>query len=177
MYKFGEARILSGIARALGDTQWTVVMIADHDEEIAMQRKYPKWNHAHKIKIQPHPFARLLAKIAHGYATAEWGLGAFTPLNCDIIRGLSDDYFYTVGGTWDIAPSILGGDHATDLSIEFTSSDRALIRVDIRLFSAVSTPSYHVIAGIIDLKCEQHISAFEKHRFDGRIKETPLLLL
>jgi HNH endonuclease len=143
-YKFSQARILSGLPRLLDDMSWSAAVLASHDEELAMRRKYPEWDKTHRIVARPYPFARLLAKIAHGYAVAEYGtsrLDAFTPLTTDIILGQSDDYFYTVGGSWDIHPAIPGGDHITDISVRFVAPNRALLIIDIRLFSQIETPN------------------------------------
>jgi hypothetical protein len=172
LYKFDEARILNGLGPGADDLRWTMVLLASHDEEIAMRHKYPQWDGTHRIKVQPYPFARLLAKIGHGYATAELGIDAFTPLTCDLIRGLSDDYFYTVGGSWDIPPPV-NRNHITDISIKVVNPGRALLRVDIRLFPTVGTPIYHVIAGEIDFQRPDQPSAFERHRLNGRIKIVP----
>lgn len=174
LYKFGEARILNGLPPGSDHLRWTMVILADHDAEMAMQHEYPEWDKQHRLKAQPHEFARLLAKIAYGYIAAELGMGAFKPLVLDIILGESDDYFYTVGGTWDIEPVVPNGDHKTDIRIKFIDTHRALIIVDIRLFSATETPSYHVVVGLIDLKNPEHVRAFEKHRLEGKIVASPL---
>lgn len=174
MYKFGEARILSGLGPGADDLRWTIVVLTNRGEEMEMQRKYQSWDKRHGLKPQPYPFARLLAKIAYGYVVAEYGLGAFAPLVTDIILGRSDDYFYTVGGSWDIAPAIPGGDHVTNITVRGVGWNRALIIVDIRLFSAVETPSYHVVVGEIDRKNPEHVVTFEKHRLGGKIVQVPL---
>ena len=112
MYKFGEARILAGLPPGLGDDQrWTMVMLSSHDEEMAMQQRFPEWNRTHTFRAMPHRFARLIAKIGHGYGTAELGFGTFTPLTTDLILGRSDDYYFYVGGSWDIDAAIPGGNH------------------------------------------------------------------
>ena len=92
----------------------------------------------------------------------------------DIILGESDDYFYTVGGTWDIEPVVPNGNHITNIRIKFSGPHRALVIVDIRLFSATETPSYHVVVGLIDLKNPKHARAFEKHRLEGKLIANPL---
>ena len=173
LYKFSEARILSGLPYGTDHLRWTVVILTDHNAEMEMKRKYPEWDQRHILKAQPYEFARLLAKIAYGYVIAEVGIDTFRPLVIDIILGRSDDYFYTVGGIWDISPPVSGGDHITNISIKFISSDRALIIVDIRLFSAAETPSFHVVVGEIDFNDPKHVHAFEKHRRDGKLEEIP----
>ena len=118
-----------------------------------------------------YPFARLLAKIAYGYVVAEWGIAGFSPLGLDIILGRSDDYFYTVGGSWDIAEPISGGDHITDIVLQVLSPKVLQIRVNIRLFSKVRMPSYTVVVGNIDLQNPQHLITLAKHRGDGKVPD------
>ena len=147
-------------------------MLSDHDEEMAMQRKYPQWDKRHTVKAQPYPFARLIAKIGFAYAVAELGRDAFSPLVTDIILGNSDDYFLTVGGSWDILSAIPGGDHTTDISMTFITPTKARVMVDVRLFSQAETPAYHVVVGEIDLTNPLHASAFAQHRGAGRFEQT-----
>lgn len=174
VYKFGEPRILTGLPFGTDHLRWTIEILGDPDGEKEMRRKYPDWNGHHRFKAQPYPFARLLAKIAYGYIVAEWGLGAFDPLGLDIILGRSDDYFYTVGGSWDIREPIPGGDHITNISVQVLSATRLQIRVDIRLFSKVRMPCYTVVVGNIDLQNPQHLAAFAKHRAEGKMPEIPI---
>jgi hypothetical protein len=169
MYKFGEARMLSGLPAGTDHLRWTATILTSHEEEMATQRKYPEWNKQHTLKAQPYPFARLLAKIGFAYSVAELGVESFTPLVTDIILGHSDDYFLTVGGTWDIGPAIKGGDHVTNISFRFISAKKSLLVVDIRLFSAIETPSYHVVVGEVDLENPTHLAAWVKHNRDGRL--------
>lgn len=68
--------------------------------------------------MRPKEFARLLAKIAHGYAVAEYGLGGFIPCNQDIILGQSDDCFSTVGGQLEIPPVEQDVKHCSDGKME-----------------------------------------------------------
>lgn len=102
LYKFKEARIFSGAPRGDDNFHWSMDILTSHDDEMEMQRKFPEWNRQHSILSQPYQFARLLAKIAFSYAVAEYGLAGFTPLVVDSILGRSDDYFFTVGGLFEI---------------------------------------------------------------------------
>jgi hypothetical protein len=171
LYKFKEARIFSGLPRGDDNFHWTMEMLSSHDDEMEMQRKFPQWNRQHSILTRPYQFARLLAKIAFSYAVAEYGLGGFTPLVVDIILGRSDDYFYTVGGSLDIQDAIPGGDHITDIKIFCRSLKRALLFVEVRLFSQIRTPTYHVVVGEIDFDNLQHVAIVSKHRINGKIPE------
>jgi len=172
MYKFSEARALMS-PQSGKDQGWTVCMLGSHDDEKVMREKYPEWNGQHRFIAQPYPFARLLAKIGYGYVVAEYGLGAFTPYVLDIILGRSEDYFYTVGGTWDIHPPIQNGDHITNIKLMAVNQIKLQIIVDIRLFSQVSTPSYHVVVGEVDLQNPTHLIAFNVHKLGGKMPSIP----
>jgi len=171
LYKFGEPRILTGLPFGTDHLRWTMEILGDRDSEMEMRRRHPEWNGHHVLRAQPYPFARLLAKIAYGYVVAEWGLAGFNPLGLDIILGRSDDYFYTVGGSWDIAEPIPGGDHITDIVLQVLSPKVLQIRVNIRLFSRVRMPSYTVVVGNIDLQNPQHLITLAKQRADGKVPD------
>jgi hypothetical protein len=170
VYKFRGPRILTGLPVGFDHLHWTVAMLSSHDDEMAMKQKFPEWNGRHTFKPEPYVFARLLAKIAYGYVAAEWGLEGFDPLGLDLILGRTkDDYFYTVGGTWDIQPPIPGGDHITDIKLEKINPTKFRITVDVRLFSQVATPSYIVVVGHIDMQNPKHFGTLAKHRAHGKI--------
>ncbi|MGA2841709.1 MAG: HNH endonuclease [Steroidobacteraceae bacterium] len=175
LYKFKEARIFSGAPRGDDNFHWTMDILTSHDDEMAMQTKFPEWNRQHAIMAQPYQFARLLAKIGFSYAVAEYGLAGFTPLVTDPILGRSDGYFDTVGGSLDVQDAIAGGDHLTTIKILVRDGNRALLIVDIRLFSQIRTPSYHVVVGEIDFDNPAHASVFEKHRIESKVHLLPLL--
>lgn len=168
LYKFKQARILSGLPRSDNNLDWTMDMLTTKEEEEAAQRKYPEWNQQHFIQALPYQFARLLAKIGFSYVVAEYGLKGFRPLTTDIVLGQSDDYFLYVGGSLEIPDAIPGNDHLTKISLLFTCATRSLIIVNIRLFSQIRTPEYHVVVGEIDLRIAEHLATFEQHRVAGK---------
>ena len=154
-------------------------MYSDHNQEMEMQRKFPRWNKRHSILVRPEPFARMLAKIAYSYAIAEYGLStteSFTPVGTDLILGRSDDILYTVGGKGNATPrkDAKQGAHAIDLEILFTGLGQAFLIVNIHLFANSGTPAYYVVAGQIRLDNPLHVAMFKKHRLDGKIVETSL---
>ena len=173
LYKFKEARLLSGELRLNDDFHWTMDVLASHEDEMAMQAKFPDWNRQHSIRTQPIQYARLLAKIAFAYAVAEYGLDGFTPTIQSVILGHSDDCFAVVGGTLDVRAAIPGGDHITNLLLRFRSPTRAFLVVELRLFSQMTTPEYHVVVGEVDLEDQSHRSAFEAFRLAGRFVGLP----
>lgn len=96
-------------------------------------------------KIQPITFARQIAKIAHAYAVAELGLGAFRPLATNLILGKVDTLSQWVGGDWEIPPP---SEALFNLKLEqVTSNGRNFLLAYVRLFSFFGTPQYHVVVG------------------------------
>ena len=175
LYKFKEARIFSGVHRNDG-VHWSMDILTTHEDEMEMQSKFPNWNREHIIIPRPYEFARLLAKIAYSYAAAEYGIEGFTPFITDIILGYSVDYFHLIGGSWYPQPAIPHGDHITDIRITFKTERLALLWVEVRLFSEVSTPAYHVVVGEIDFNDPQHLLIFRKHAINGKIPNIPTLV-
>ena len=86
---------------------------------------------------------RVLAKIAHSYAVAELGLGGFTPLLREFIRGEGGDRFRYVGG--EFKPGAPGaGLH----EIGFEQGVTGYLVVRIRLFASLGAPVYRVVVGL-----------------------------
>lgn len=173
LYLFSEARIFEGIPAGMDEQRWTLKFLSDGDEEMACREKYPDWDGKHIFKTRPYEFARLIAKIGYAYASAELGLGTFEPSVTDIILGRDDDYFYWVGGTWEIPPpATSGGSHTFELHFLVRKFD-ILVIVNIRLFSQTETPIYHAVIGRILFDNPEHMAAFEQHRLNGKLEEMP----
>jgi hypothetical protein len=168
-YKFVAPRILTGAPRGDDNACWTMDIYSDHDAEMQMQAKYPQWNGQHSIRAEPIRFARLLAKMAHSRAAAEYGLDGFTPLTVDVILGRSDDCFNVVGGTLDAQPAVPGGDHVLDLAVNFHAPNRAHLIVNVRLFSQMVSPLYCVVVGDIDFARPIHAENLERYRKAGKL--------
>lgn len=99
----------------------------------------------------PYVFARMLAKIAHAYASAQGHLVGFRPLLPDIILGKSDKIPYLVGMLDPITPPrqvpgwVLSA-HYCRLGY-MTTPQRQLCFATVRLFGLLPTPTYTVIVG------------------------------
>jgi hypothetical protein len=171
LYRFYEARKLSGLP-GCDDFHWTMSILTKKENEVAMQKKYPDWDQQHAILTRPHIFSRLLAKIAHCYIIAEYGIDGFKPLCTDLILGKTDNWCHLVGGEFDIPPPQPGKGHITDIYLK-VASPHILIIVDIRLFASNETPKYHVVAGSIDTKNPVHRSKLETHQKEGKTKLIP----
>ena len=90
---------------------------------------------------------RMLAKIAHAYATAELGHGNFRPLLQDIILGKKPLYIsHYVGGIRD--QEIPEGADLHEIEIDNTGLGRGrYVVVRIQLFADRKLPEYYVVAG------------------------------
>lgn len=92
-------------------------------------------------------FARLIAKIGHGLASATLAPTDFRPIALDFILGKSDDLHAIVGGMDDIAPSedVL---HWVRLRDHFcVPSKRRFVVGYVRLFACFGTPTYVAAVG------------------------------
>ena len=171
LYRFHEARILSGVPAGRPNHHWTMSILTDHDREMAMQRNIPKWGKEHRFLPRPDIFARMIAKIAYGYAIAEYGRSTTTVFSEIITPTILDggiDWTYLVGGKIDMLPAIPGGNHVTAIRLQPLKEVLALV-VYVSLFSEISTPEYHAVVGTINFKNPEHQTALEKHCLDRRI--------
>lgn len=101
-------------------------------------------------RASPVEFARMLAKIAHVYAVAKFGEGAFEPMLLDFILGRSSTApTYFVGG--DLRPNLPEGDpntlHEVHRLDAWRNHSELMFSVGIWLFGCFGMPRYHVIVG------------------------------
>ena len=101
-----------------------------------------------KFRHVPDSFARLLAKIAYCHTLCALDPEDFRPICLPYILGEKTDPSYVVGGTFDIAApeSELGYILNT---VGFGDANRLMLLAEIRLFSNLHTPTYHVVVGDI----------------------------
>lgn len=97
--------------------------------------------------IHTDPFCLMLAKIAHSFTVAEYGLHNFSPFLREMIlnRDLSKRAFVIGGGK--------GNEKRSDLLHELVIEpshpvDPNLILVRVRILGILGTPTYYVAAGI-----------------------------
>lgn len=95
--------------------------------------------------INAHAFARMLMKIAHGWAVVEFGLDGFEPFLPDLILGKQDDFLTFVGSTRIVQPA-RGNDHMIAVA-NFGTEPRRWIVAQINLFERFGAPGYRVIVG------------------------------
>ncbi len=156
---FQPPRILLGLPQT-NTFQDTGVWWLQSDDTDAYLRRVP----SHRLRIGPfraQTFARLLAKIAHGFAVAELGETAFQPepLLCEMILGRSDKLPYLVGGDLQLKPP---SPHAHEMGFEYkTIGTHRYVVVRLRLLAWLGNPTYRVVVGEIDPNAEppRHYSA------------------
>jgi len=96
-----------------------------------------------KATLQPVAFARLLAKIAYGFAVANYGLGMFEEVYVlPAILGESDDIGRWVGHPTDNL--ISAGKHLHEIKLSVTKGE---ILAHVRLFLPFNAPEYLVVVG------------------------------
>ena len=98
------------------------------------------------MKINPGLLCRFLAKIAHGCAVADRGLGNFEPYLLTLILGDTSQAGYLVGGSADVSDGSENSLHEIRIQYRNLGKDR-LVVVQIQLFSFLSAPVYQVVAG------------------------------
>jgi hypothetical protein len=93
-----------------------------------------------------HVFCQMLAKIAHAYAVAEWGIYSFRPLLLDLILGRTETASHWVGGDMTVKPADPGGLHKMQLKREILLGTEYVIAY-ITLFCMFGAPEYRVVVG------------------------------
>lgn len=94
------------------------------------------------VRVRPLPFARLVAKIGHALAVAQFGIAAFDETYVtDFIRGITDNAGERLGSST--------GDHtALDALHTYTIvANQGEVRVYLRLFASFGGPEYVVSVG------------------------------
>jgi len=102
---------------------------------------------------EPEAFSRLLAKIAHAYAAAELGLDALEPALARYIMGNPMPALKWIGGDTIVQPPrpVL---HDIRWRIQQVGAINYVV-VDLRLFSFLGSPQYHVVVGELKRPLDQ----------------------
>jgi len=99
----------------------------------------------HVGSIHPESFLRMLAKIAHCFATAELGINSFAPLLLDIIKG-DEPLSNRLIGCWheEVSPS----DALHEIRVDWVDGEGGwLLICSLRLFCATGSPRYLIVVG------------------------------
>jgi hypothetical protein len=122
-------------------------------------------------KVNLFAFYRMLAKIAHGFAVARYGLGAFEPNLLGTILGTSRAYGMWIGSTDEETTATPVPGKLTQIRLREVAIDdenKTAIIAWIRLFPEFKTPEYHVLVGTIDIPFEER-----KRLFQGDPNQAP----
>jgi hypothetical protein len=104
---------------------------------------------------QPDQLLQLLAKVAHGYAVAELGIGSFQPSLTKFIRGLFPfTAYHWIGSDPEVPPASSQSLHEIGLHIE-QIGPAAYVVVTFRLFSFLPTPQYRIVVGELERPFDQ----------------------
>jgi len=93
-----------------------------------------------------HVFCQMLAKIAHSYTVAEWGIHSFRPLLLDLILGRTETAFHWVGGDMTVTRPDPSGLHRMQLKREVLLRTEYVIAY-IALFCLFGAPEYRIVVG------------------------------
>jgi hypothetical protein len=90
----------------------------------------------------------MLAKVAHAFAFATWGVEAFRPLLPALILGETNDWPPLVGGYMELPPpsdpTLL---HTLSIGRRKSHGGLTYVVVHVRLFSNTGAPQYRVVVG------------------------------
>ena len=91
-------------------------------------------------------FGRMLAKMAHGFAVARYGLDSIHPFLPDVILGTNKNVTRFVGSRGEVPPK---ENKAFSMSMECVNEAYwSLIVSEIRLFPFLGGPDYQVVVGL-----------------------------
>jgi hypothetical protein len=99
-----------------------------------------------EVKARVDRWGRMLAKIAHSYATAYYGHGKFRPFLLEVIDKTSVDPTMFVGGN-EYGFSVRDNLHEVKIGSAVDISYNKLIIVQVQLFASFGLPTYYCVAG------------------------------
>lgn len=100
----------------------------------------------------PDKFCRFIAKMAHGYAAAEFGIESFSPWLTELIKGTDTRFSYLVGASPRKAhnpppDSRIELGHALILEVYQFPGSNPFVAVHVFLFGTLGAPGYMAIVG------------------------------
>lgn len=147
-----------------------LVIMIDCYVPLADQKKRAEWLYnkgaiewVYQQKVPLIPFSRMLAKIAHSYCVAQFGLGSFKPLLIDAILNGGTDINRLVGGLPHVFNLDWPFDQFHDMVAGITNINGiAHLACSIQLFSQVAPVRYLVIVGeasqaVVDRVVAEHM--------------------
>jgi hypothetical protein len=146
MFNFGPAGILLDLPPT-EEFAGNVVFASLHPDPGRRARSTGNVNFVRRGGFDAPIFGRMLAKIAHSYAVAERGLGAFQPFLPNLIRGIGPRYLaQCVGGSLVPEPSS-SNRHELSMQTHRRADKEEFLVVRLRLFANKDMPTYYIVAG------------------------------
>lgn len=144
-----------GPARARYPGQGWIWYSAEYPQYVGRLKKADETKIDIEFRFRVDVFARFLAKVAHGFAIAQFGPNSFEPYLRDVIVGNDPNIGYLVGGDEPPTkpdPPLPEGRHRVTghqmaLGQVAAGSGRLLV-CWIRLFPFTGAPSYAVVVGV-----------------------------
>ena len=124
---------------------YTLIPIAD--DIIEKVRRVGGGKAVSTMPIDPGLLCRFLAKVAHAYAVAQYGIGGFRPLLPDLILGDLSQAGYLVGGQRAPRDDAKNSLHYVGARFEKNNGDELAV-ISIHLFAFLGTPVYQDAAGL-----------------------------
>lgn len=135
----------------IDNIHYMVVMpvLPDQNDRLQRLRKNGSTAFAIEVRFGLNPFTRLLAKIAHGFAVALYGIDSFRPLLPDYILDRNLHLLHVIGGTSTEIPLLQPDiDFRYAIHVGFRKIDgKHYVSVLVQLFRYLHLPVYEVIAG------------------------------
>jgi hypothetical protein len=115
------------------------------EKRLELLQRYGATHIASQSQSRIDKFGRMLAKIAHSYAVASYGLGNFRPLLINTIRGTEHDPTQLVGGS-TYKPRPVNKLHVLKIGWN-RHAGKDLLIVRLNLFANLGLPVYFCVAG------------------------------
>lgn len=130
-----------------GITLWTVSAREDID---ATAKRHPDGKRfTVRAELPFALFARMLAKIGHAHAVAEYGMGSFVPLLPPLILGrtLNDSFNHLVGSTTLIPPKEREMSRCHLIRMRTIKTGTEYLVAEIRIFGDLGMPVHLIVIG------------------------------
>lgn len=158
-YKMQKAGLLEGMPDTVDiSASWQLSVVHDDVKAKSFMRRYGM-KVPSKFRHVPDSFAQLLAKIGYCHTLALLEPSDFRPVCLPYILGEKRNPSYIVGGTFEIAPPDPQNGYVLNTR-GFIEMGRMMLLAEIRLFSNLHTPTYHVVVG--DVQGIENIEALLK---------------
>ncbi len=130
----------------------------DHKNRIERLKKKPTAQVKIPWQFDLNPFVRMLAKISHATAVAEFGLDSFSPLLVPAILGDSPPTRYLIGCSKPLRKPLGGREFEFEIGHMKTKDGRDFLCAKIQMFTFVpGSPTYIVVIGVPEDRLLRHL--------------------